>query len=93
LTGLPYRLVLYGVGSPIVVDVEESARRAGIEIVAAVHNVPGASMMLDPTRLVAHTAVPAEALDLPFLVPLFTPQNRQRASDEATAPVSCTPAT
>jgi hypothetical protein len=29
------RVVLYGVGSPLVVDAEESCARAGIEIVAA----------------------------------------------------------
>jgi sugar O-acyltransferase (sialic acid O-acetyltransferase NeuD family) len=76
---------LYGVGSPVVVDVEESARRAGFEIAAAVENVPGKPEVLDRTRLVAHTALPIAALELPFLVPLFNPQNRQRASAEAYA--------
>jgi sugar O-acyltransferase (sialic acid O-acetyltransferase NeuD family) len=78
-----HALVLFGVGSPIVVDVEESARRAQIEIVAAVQNVPGEPAVLDRTRLVLNTAVPVEVLELPFLVPLFNPQNRQRASAEA----------
>jgi sugar O-acyltransferase (sialic acid O-acetyltransferase NeuD family) len=78
-------LVLFGVGSLVVVDVEESARRAGFEIAAAIHNVPGEAAVLDRSRLVAHTAVPLAALELPFLVPLFKPQNRQRASGEAYA--------
>jgi sugar O-acyltransferase (sialic acid O-acetyltransferase NeuD family) len=78
-------LVLYGVGSPIVVDVEESARRAGFRIEAAVQNVPGETWLLDRSRLVAHTAVPLATIELPFLVPLFTPRNRQHAVAEAFA--------
>jgi sugar O-acyltransferase (sialic acid O-acetyltransferase NeuD family) len=78
-------LVLFGVGSLVVVDIEESARRAGFEIAAAIHNVPGEAAVLDRSRLVPHTAVPLAALELPFLVPLFNPQNRQRASAEAYA--------
>lgn len=78
-------LVLYGVGSPIVVDIEESARRAGYQIEAAVKNVPGETWLLDRSRLVAHTAVPLGTIGLPFLVPLFNPQNRQRAVAEAFA--------
>lgn len=76
-------LVLYGVGSPIVVDVEESARRAGCEIVAAVHNVSGEPCIFDRSHLCSHAAIPPEALSQPFLVPLFNPQNRQRAAAEA----------
>ena len=78
-------LVLYGVGSPIVVDVEESASRAGFQIEAAVQNVPGETWLLDRSRLVAHTAVPLATVELPFLVPLFSPRNRQRAVAEAFA--------
>lgn len=76
-------LVFYGVSSPIVVDVEESARRAGCEIVAAIHNVPAEPCVLDQSRLYANTAIPPAMLNQPFLVPLFNPQNRQRASAEA----------
>ena len=36
-----HEVVLYGVGSPIVVDIDESLARAGITIAAAVQNVDG----------------------------------------------------
>jgi sugar O-acyltransferase (sialic acid O-acetyltransferase NeuD family) len=78
-------IVLYGVGSPIVADVEESASRAGLGIALGVHNVPGISPMLDQTRVVAVQDLTADAYAHPFLVPLFTPGNRQRASIEAFA--------
>jgi sugar O-acyltransferase (sialic acid O-acetyltransferase NeuD family) len=79
------QLVLYAVGSRVVVDIEESARRAGFEIVAAVRNVPGEAFLLDRQRLVEPDAVPPSVFDVPFLVPLFNPQNRQRAASEAFA--------
>jgi sugar O-acyltransferase (sialic acid O-acetyltransferase NeuD family) len=77
------RIVIYGVGSPIVVDVQESLARAGIVVAAAVRNMSSEVRLLggvDPVELVDLTA---ETLALPFLVPLFTPANRQRAVREA----------
>ena len=40
-------IVLYGVGSPLAVDVEESCRRLSIAIAGAVKNVAGAHYLLD----------------------------------------------
>lgn len=76
-------IVLYGVASPIVVDVEESVSRAGLRIAGAVHNVAGEPRLLDTTRLIDPQSIGAELLKSPFLVPLFTPGNRQLAAMEA----------
>jgi sugar O-acyltransferase (sialic acid O-acetyltransferase NeuD family) len=78
-------VVLYGVGSPVVVDVEESMLRGGIKVAAAVHNVDGKAWVLNRTCLVERAALPPDLPTFPFLVPLFTPGNRQRASAEAFA--------
>lgn len=75
------RAVMFGVGSPIIVDVEESASRAGWTIVMAVRNVPG-PVYSDP-------AIPSIDADDPIwighdvLIPLFGPVNRRRAHDDA----------
>jgi sugar O-acyltransferase (sialic acid O-acetyltransferase NeuD family) len=64
---------------------EESMSRAGIRVAAAVQNVSGEAWVLDRTCLVDRAALPPDFLICPFLVPLFTPGNRQRASAEAFA--------
>ena len=35
------RVVLFGVGSPLVIDLEETCARLGMDVVAAVQNVEG----------------------------------------------------
>jgi sugar O-acyltransferase (sialic acid O-acetyltransferase NeuD family) len=64
-------------------DVEESLFRAEIEIQAAVQNQPGESFLSIQTRVLTPDAVPPPLKELPFLVPLFTPGNRQAAACEA----------
>jgi sugar O-acyltransferase (sialic acid O-acetyltransferase NeuD family) len=78
-------VVIYGVGSPVVVDVETSLERAGVRIVAAVRNVPGDVHLLDRTTLMEASEVTPEVKSHPFVVPLFTPANRQKAVREAFA--------
>jgi sugar O-acyltransferase (sialic acid O-acetyltransferase NeuD family) len=76
-------IVLFGIGSSIISDVEESLHRAGISVAAGIQNYPGESYLSPSTRVVPAEQVDAELLALPFLVPLFTPGNRQRAVQEA----------
>jgi len=50
-------IVIYAVGSPLVVDVEASLARSGIEVAAAVRNVEGESFLLDRTNLGTGTSM------------------------------------
>jgi len=76
-------VVIYGTGSPILVDVEESLRRAGIPVRAGVRNRECESYLSGDSPAFAPDAVPAELKKLPFLVPLFTPGHRREAAREA----------
>jgi sugar O-acyltransferase (sialic acid O-acetyltransferase NeuD family) len=76
-------IVIYGVGSPIVTDVEESLARAGITIAAAVRNFPGEVRLLDGAVTIEPAALTPRLLALPFLAPFFTPANRQKVVREA----------
>jgi acetyltransferase-like isoleucine patch superfamily enzyme len=76
-------VVIYGTGSPIVVDVEESLSRAGLSVLAAVQNMECKSWVLDRTKLISLVDLTDEIRAQPFLVPLFTPANRQRAALQA----------
>ena len=77
------RVVIYGVGSPIVVDVQESLMRAGVSITAAVRNLSCEVRLLEGVTLIEPAALTTEVLALPFLAPFFTPANRQKAVMEA----------
>lgn len=78
-------IVLYAVGSPLVADVEESCRRLGITIAAAVKNVTGTHYLLDASVLRDVADIEATLLRIPCVVPLFTPSNRYQAAREAVA--------
>lgn len=77
------RVVLFGIGSPIIVDVEESLCRAGHAIAAGVRNHPGQIHIAEAAPILKPEDLSAEWLDLPYLVPLFTPANRQAAAGDA----------
>ncbi len=77
------RVVIYGVGSPIVVDMQESLMRAGVAIAAAVHNVQSESRLLDGVTPIGPSQLTPEMLALPFVAPFFTPGNRQKVVREA----------
>ena len=79
----PFEVVLYAVGSPIVVDVEESLACAGVTLVAGVRNHEGKSFLIEEGKVVELINVTEKIRTLPFLVPLFTPSNRQKAVIEA----------
>ena len=79
------KIVIYGVGSPIVADIEESIARAGLLVAAAVQNIPGDVFLLDRSCLTAPSELSADVIALPYVVPLFTPGNRQYAAQDAAA--------
>ncbi len=76
-------VILYGIGSSIVVDVEESLYRANLPLVAGIANHPGPAHLLGEARILTPAEVSPEERSLPFLVPLFTPGHRQAAAEEA----------
>jgi hypothetical protein len=76
--------VIFGVGSPLVADLEEGLRRAEVEVAAAVANSPGDVHLLDRGPLIDRDRVTPEIAALPYLVPLFTPANRRLAVLDAT---------
>jgi sugar O-acyltransferase (sialic acid O-acetyltransferase NeuD family) len=75
--------VLYGVGSPLIVDYEESCGRSGIAIAGAVQNVAGPVHTVSPVVLYRVDEIPARLLSLPFIVPVFTPGRRRFAVEDA----------
>lgn len=77
------QVVIYGIGSPILVDVEESLFRAGVSITAGVRNYIGESFLSREIPVMTPDALGEEIPGLPFVVPLFTPGNRQLAAMEA----------
>lgn len=76
-------VILYGVGSSIVVDVEESVHRAGLTIAAGIRNREGPCHLSAGEHVLAPEEMDADLLRLPYLVPLFTPGHRQEAAREA----------
>ncbi len=76
-------MILFGVRSPLVVDVEETLHRLAIEIVAAV-SVNGSPRLVDRSKLVdvADFAAPPGA---PFLVTAFAPARRRALVEQALA--------
>jgi sugar O-acyltransferase (sialic acid O-acetyltransferase NeuD family) len=77
------RIILFAVGSALVVDYEESCARLGIEIVAAVKNRPGDDYLVKCRNAVSPADIDSELVGVPFICPLFTPGNRRVASREA----------
>ena len=78
-----HRLVIYAAGAPLAIDAEESCLRLGIEIAAAVRNLPGPSYVTERVPLVEADALPEGLTSLPIVLPLFTPANREAALEDA----------
>jgi sugar O-acyltransferase (sialic acid O-acetyltransferase NeuD family) len=76
-------VLIFATGSAVIVDVEESLRRAGIALVAGVANRAGRSFLSESRLLIAVDRIPREFHQLSFMVPLFAPCNRQHAVSEA----------
>lgn len=77
------QVILFGVGSALMVDVEESCQRGSIEVVAAVRNVSGPVYVSDALRLVSPMELSAVDLAYPVAVVMITPANRKLALEEA----------
>jgi sugar O-acyltransferase (sialic acid O-acetyltransferase NeuD family) len=77
--------VLYGIGSPVVVDVEDSLLRARVSVTAAIRNVDGEAWTMGDHRIIGRTGLVPDILAEPFFVPLFGPGHRQQAAAEALA--------
>jgi sugar O-acyltransferase (sialic acid O-acetyltransferase NeuD family) len=76
-------VVLFGIGSPIVVEYVETCRRLEWSILAAVRNRDGEIYFEDHSRIVDSAAVDSTISANPCLCPLFTPANRALATREA----------
>lgn len=79
------RVLLFAVGSALVVEYEETCARLGIEIAGGIQNRPGTHYLSKCPRLLLPEEIDAELCKVPFLCPLFTPANRWTASAEAVA--------
>ncbi len=77
------KIVLFGIGSMLIVDIEETCERLGIEIVAAIRNVDGPSFFFDPSRVHSAENIAEFCRGIPVIVPLFTPGYRKEAVDHA----------
>lgn len=78
-------VIVYGVGSPLLVDYEESLARANFKICQAIENVPSKNWLNPGPAIFKPEDIKPSFLELPFLVPIFTPGYRQFAALEATA--------
>lgn len=77
------QLILFAVGSPLIVDYEETCQRLGVQIVAGIQNRAGDVFLSDPWRLRQLSEVGDTLRAVPCLCPLFSPHNRRAANDEA----------
>jgi sugar O-acyltransferase (sialic acid O-acetyltransferase NeuD family) len=77
-------MVLFGIGSPLAIEAEESCLRLGLEIVG-VHNIAGELHVTEATRVVGLEAIDPRLLNTAFIAPLFTPRHRQFAMTQARA--------
>jgi len=78
-----HRLVIYGAGAPLAIEVEESCRRLGIELAAAIRNLPGECYVSERVRVVEADALSEDLKALGIVLPMFTPTHRQSALDDA----------
>jgi sugar O-acyltransferase (sialic acid O-acetyltransferase NeuD family) len=76
-------LVLFAAGSSVIVEMEETCRRLGVEVAAIVRNVPGASFALAADRVIDVADITQAHIALPAAIPLFGPGHRQSASRDA----------
>jgi sugar O-acyltransferase (sialic acid O-acetyltransferase NeuD family) len=76
-------VVLYGIGSPLLVDYEESCLRLGLAIAGGVKNVDGPIYTSPMVPVYPADEIPEGLLDHPFIVPIFTPGRRRFAVEDA----------
>lgn len=76
-------IVLYGAGSSLLVDIEETCMRRGVAIAAIINNTGGASHAIHQDKLVDHAELPSGFGEHSLVLPLFTPGHRKSALEEA----------
>ncbi len=76
-------VVAFGIGSSILVDIEESIYRAEAILVAGIQNYPGKNFLSKEIPIFTPESISDDMKNLPYIVPLFTPGNRQKAALEA----------
>lgn len=76
-------ILLFGIGSPVIADVEESLSRAGLAIEAGIRNHTSPSQLSSGIPVISSGDIPAGKLSFPFLIPLVAPDNRRTAAAEA----------
>lgn len=76
-------IVLFGIGSSLALDYDESIRRSGYLLRAAIRNRDGQAFVLDERTVVEAGPSLRDLTCFPFLLPMFTPAHRQRALQEA----------
>jgi sugar O-acyltransferase (sialic acid O-acetyltransferase NeuD family) len=76
-------IVIYGVGSPLVVDAEETCARLGIPVAAGIRNVRGETHITSDIPVVDADAATDEQRACRVVVPLFTPGFRGSALADA----------
>src|SRR5262245_39862489 len=76
-------IVIYGVGSPILVDVAETCARRRLAVLAWVHNIEGESFAPPDVTVLRPVDLTEELARHAFLAPLFTPRHRYYAQAEA----------
>jgi hypothetical protein len=76
-------IIIYGVGSPILVDVAETCARLRLPVVAWIRNVEGESFAPPDATVLEPADLPATLAQHAFLAPLFAPRHRHYAQVEA----------
>jgi sugar O-acyltransferase (sialic acid O-acetyltransferase NeuD family) len=76
-------IIIYGVGSPILVDVAETSARLRLPVVAWIRNVEGESFAPPDATVLRPADLTAELVQHAFLAPLFTPRHRYVADADA----------
>lgn len=79
------KIVIYGAGSSIVVDFEETCLRNGLDVAAIVKNHGDESWAIKAEKVVGLDRFKEAFLDYALAVALFTPGNRKFAVDQARA--------
>lgn len=78
-------LIFFGVGAAILVDYEETCRRLGIDIRAAVRNRDGECHFSDPRRVIGPDQLTPDLCETGFICPIFDVASRRIAVGEALA--------
>ncbi|WP_203074270.1 LbetaH domain-containing protein [Falsiroseomonas ponticola] len=78
-------LLIFAAGGPLAVDMEETAARLGLRLLASIRNRAGPAYTLDPALLADAAALPPALRGAAFACPLFTPAHRRAAVEEALA--------